>query len=670
MLYTCPMHPQIQQDKPGNCPICGMSLETPLHEDDSEYRAMLTRFIVGGFLSLPVLVLGMSNQLPYVQWILTTVVVFWAGWPLLERGWQSLVNRSLNMFSLIALGVGAAYLYSLLALFFPQFFPAEFKMGGKLFLYFESAAVITTLVLLGQVLELKARSRTSLAIQSLLKESPTTAHLIVNGEEKDIPTAHIHPQELLRVKPGEKIPVDGIVVEGGSFVDESMLTGEAEPVEKKVGSQITGGTLNQTGSFVMRAEKVGHETVLAQIVHLVSEAQRTQAPIQKIADKVSSYFVPAVIAVAVLTFIGWALFGPEPRYTYGLINAIAVLIIACPCALGLATPMSLMVGLGKGAKMGILIKNGTALEKLEKVQVVALDKTGTVTEGKPQLTAIYPLPPHTKDELLRYAASVEQGSEHPLAQAILSAAKEHRIPLISLNNFKAFPGEGVQGQIGEHEIFVGRGLQVFVDGKNIGTLEVSDPIKKSSFSAVKELHQMGLKLILLTGDQQVKADAIAQELHFDEVHAGMQPLEKYQFIKNLRGKGLRVAMAGDGINDSPALAEANVGIAMGTGTGVAIESAEVTLLKGDLQGIAKAIQLSRATMRNIRENLWFAFLYNALGIPIAAGILYPAFGLLLNPMIASAAMALSSVSVIANALRLNSAIQSRSDSSAVQANPK
>lgn len=651
MRYTCPMHPQIEQDHPGNCPICGMSLEAPLEKDDTEYQQMLLRFGIAAFLALPVFLLGMLHKAPYIQFILTLPIVFWAGWPFWIRGYESVVNRSPNMFTLIILGVGAAFFYSTLALFFPNIFPAEFKAGDKLFLYFESAAVITTLVLLGQVLELKARSRTSAAIDSLLQESPPTAHRLINGVEEETPTTHIHPGEFLRVKPGEKIPVDGVVIEGFSYVDESMITGEADPVSKKEGDKVTGGTLNQTGSFVMRAEKVGHDTLLAQIVQLVTEARQSQAPIQKIADQVSAYFVPAVIAIALLTFIAWALFGPEPRYTYGLLNAIAVLIIACPCALGLATPMSLMVGLGKGAKNGILIKNGTALEQLEKVETIALDKTGTVTTGKPEVTKIDP--PSHASEILRLAAAVEQGSEHPLAKAIIHATQTRQISIPSVSHFKAIPGIGVEGFVEGKKVFVGNGLNVDVEGKKIGSLEVSDPIKPTSFKAVEELHALGLKLILLTGDSQAKADLIGHKLHFDEIHAEIKPHEKYQFIKLLRERGVKVAMAGDGINDSPALAEADVGIAMGTGTGVAMESAEVTLLKGDLQGIAQAIRLSRATMTNIRQNLWFAFLYNALGIPIAAGVLYPLFGILLNPMVASGAMALSSLSVIANALRLN-----------------
>lgn len=649
------MHPQIEQDHSGNCPICGMSLQAPLQQDDSEYQDMLLRFIVGAFLALPALFLGMLHKSPMLQFILTTPVVFWAGRPFWQRAWDSIKNRSPNMFTLIAMGVWAAYLYSTIALFFPELFPKEFKEGDKLYLYFESAAVITVLVLLGQVFELKARSKTSQAIESLLQESPAKAHRLVDGQEEEVPTSHIHPQELLRVKPGEKIPVDGVVVEGSSYVDEAMITGEADPVKKEPGSKVTGGTLNQTGSFIMRAEKVGHETLLAQIVHLVSEAQTSQAPIQKLADQVSAYFVPAVILIALLTFIVWALFGPEPRYTYGLINAIAVLIIACPCALGLATPMSLMVGLGQGAKMGILIKNGTALETLEKVQVVVLDKTGTITEGKPRLTHIDP--EAKADEILRLAAAVEQPSEHPLANAILHAAQVKHLKIPSVTNFEALPGRGVQGDVEGQKVFVGDGLQVLVDGKRLGSLEVADPIKTSSFQAVQKLHELGLKLILLTGDSQIKAEQIGKELHIDEIHAGIKPQDKYEFIKALRAKGFKVAMAGDGINDSPALAEADVGIAMGTGTGVAIESAEVTLLKGDLQGIAQAIDLSRKTMTNIRQNLWFAFLYNALGVPIAAGILYPFTGILLSPMIASAAMSLSSLSVIANALRLRSWIR-------------
>lgn len=689
-IYTCPMHPEIEQDHPGICPICGMDLEpksVTLHEDETEYRSMLFRFLIGAVLTVPVLFLAMVKT-PYVsiqvshwiQFILSTIVVLWAGWPFFVRAWYSLVNRALNMFSLIALGIGAAYLYSAFAVLFPQVFPPSFKENGELFVYFEAASVITVLVLLGQVLELKAKSRTSLAIKTLLGHSAKTAHLLTENEEKDVSIEQVKVGDKLRVKPGEKVPVDGLVLEGASFVDESMITGEPIPVEKKASNQVTGGTVNQTGSFVMEAKRVGSETLLARIVQMVSEAQRSKAPIQKLADQVSGYFVPAVILSAIITFIVWSLFGPEPRYVYALVNAVAVLIIACPCALGLATPMSIMVGVGRGAEMGILIKNADALETLEKVNVVMLDKTGTLTEGKPKITEMFSLEKGQEEQLLKWAAALEKHSEHPLALAILQGAKEKNLDIPQAEQFQSITGGGVSGKVQGQSIMVGQAawmeenhiqglielkekaldaekqaqtiIYVAKEGKAIGFFAVSDPIKRSTPQAIEQMHQMGIKIIMITGDNANTAKAVAGRLNIDNYHAGVNPQNKNLLVKQLKNKNNKVAMAGDGINDSPALAEADVGIAMGTGTDVAMESAGVTLVKGDLMGIAKAIELSRATMRNIRQNLFFAFIYNMAGIPIAAGVLYPFFGILLNPMIASGAMALSSVSVILNALRL------------------
>lgn len=690
--YTCPMHPEIVQDNPGNCPICGMSLEpkSTLEEaDHSEYFDMLRRFWVGLILSIPVLILAMTHLFPtieefvspkvsgWIQFILSTPVVLWAGWPFFERAYESLVNRRLNMFSLIAMGVGTAYLYSIVALLFPSIFPASFRYQGQVPLYFESAAIITVLVLMGQVLELLARSQTSKAIKMLLGKAAKSALVIRNGQETEIPIEQVQVGDTLRVRPGDKIPVDGKIVEGKSSIDESMITGEPMPVEKTINDSITGGTINQVGSFLMRAERVGNETILSRIVQLVAEAQRSRAPIQSLADQVSGYFVPLVIIIAILTFIIWAWIGPEPSLTYGLVNAVAVLIIACPCALGLATPMSIMVGMGKGAEAGVLIRNAEALEKLEKVQTIIIDKTGTLTEGKPKVTKIIPIERWSENDLIRFAAAVEKNSEHPLAIAIIQAANERSLDIPKVDHFISITGEGVQGTVEGHAIFVGKSnvkerngqeslleeakslqqqgqtvLFLIIDEKVAGMLAVSDPIKKSSKMAVNKLHDLDKKIIMLTGDHEKTAQAVAKDLGIDEVHAGVAPQYKQDFVKESKNKEGFVAMAGDGINDAPALAAADVGIAMGTGTDVAMESADVTLVKGDLMGIVKAIHLSHAMMKNIRQNLFFAFIYNILGIPIAAGLLYPFTGLLLNPMIAALAMSLSSVTVILNALRL------------------
>lgn len=697
MIYTCPMHPEIQQDHPGICPICGMTLEPKdvnAQVEDTEYRDMLRRLWISLFLTIPVLILAMSKMLPFlkiheliteqtsqwIQFVLSTIIVFGCGWLFFERAWYSLVNRSLNMFSLIALGVGSAYIYSAFAVLFPHWFPESFKENGELFVYFEAASVITVLVILGQVLELKAKSQTSQAIKALLNQAAKTAHLIVNGQEKEVAIDQVKVGELLRVKPGEKIPVDGVITEGSSYVDESMITGEPTPVEKKTNDNVTGSTINQTGSFLMKANRVGNETVLARIVQMVSEAQRSKAPIQKFADVIAGYFVPAVILIAIITFIVWASIGPEPRFVFALVNAVAVLIIACPCALGLATPMSIMVGIGKGAEMGVLIKNAEALEKLEKVNVVMIDKTGTLTEGKPKITKIVATVAGQENELLQLAASVEKNSEHPLASAIVQGMQERNLSIPEVEQFNSITGGGVTGLVNGKKVIAGKAslleenhiidmanlqaqaqevqeqaqtiIFVALDGKAIGFIAVADPIKASTAQAIKDLHRLGIKVIMLTGDNEYTAKAVAKKLNIDEVHAGIKPKDKNELVQKLQKTGQTVAMAGDGINDAPALAAADIGIAMGTGTDVAMESAEVTLVKGDLAGINRAITLSRATMRNIKQNLFFAFIYNIIGIPIAAGILFPWTGLLLNPMIAAAAMAFSSVSVILNALRL------------------
>jgi P-type Cu+ transporter len=693
--YTCPMHPEILQDHSGNCPICGMALEPKNVEtkaDDSEYKNMRLRFWLGLAFSIPVFLLAMGSMIStfdhfiptnlsrWLQFILSTPVVLWAGWPFFDRGWHSVINHHLNMFSLISLGVGVAYLYSIIAFFFPQAFPPSFLVDGDVPLYFESAAIITVLVLLGQVLELKARSQTNQSIKALLGRAPKSARVIVNEEEKEIPIDQVKVSDILRVRPGDKIPVDGLITDGKSNIDESMITGEPIPVEKEVGSSVIGGTINQTGSFLMQAEKVGSKTLLYRIVQMVAEAQRSRAPIQSLADKVAGYFVAAVVLVAVLTFIIWAWIGPQPSFVYGLVNAVAVLIIACPCALGLATPMSIMVGMGRGAEVGVLIKNAEALEKLEKVKTIVVDKTGTLTEGKPKLTQVISNEQGKENEILRLAAAVEQNSEHPLAASIVQGAKERSISLPKVENFQSITGGGVIGKVENHEVLVGKSnflqerkingvttlqqkaqelqkqahtvMFVAIDGQAVGLITVSDPIKSSTPNAIQQLHQLGQKIVMLSGDNEQTAQSVAKKLNIDEVHAGVAPEYKQDFIQKAKGKDGFVAMAGDGINDAPALAAADVGIAMGTGTDVAMESADVTLLKGDLIGIVKAIHLSHAMMRNIRQNLFFAFIYNALGIPIAAGILYPFTGLLLNPMIAAFAMSLSSVSVIGNALRL------------------
>jgi Cu+-exporting ATPase len=698
--YTCPMHPEIVQNGPGFCPICGMALE-PMDvladiEADPEYDSMRLRFWVSATISAPLLVLAMFGEslglhlapsvLHWIDLALATPVVLWGGWPFFQRFWASLVNRSPNMFTLIGLGTGAAYLDSVIATVFPQLFPASFRdMHGAVPVYFEAAAIITTLVLLGQVLELRARQRTSGAIRALLNLAPQQAHRIAaDGSEQDILLSEVQRGDSLRVRPGERIPVDGVIREGASAVDESMVTGEPMPVEKSLGDKVIGGTLNASGSFVMDAERVGSETMLAQIVKLVSEAQRSRAPMQRLADKVAAYFVPTVIAVAVLAFLGWMLFGPEPRFAHALVAAVSVLIIACPCALGLATPMSIMVAVGRGAHAGVLIRNAEALEMLAKVDTLVVDKTGTLTEGKPRVVHVsaFPAIGLTDSALLSMAASLERLSEHPLARAIVSAAEEKHLPLSTANEFRAIPGRGVEGLIAGKRVVAGTAnfmsemgiamstepqtpdlqryssatpVYVAVDGRLVGVILLADRVKPSAPEAIRALRGDGIRLVMLTGDRREVAMLVAKELGIEQVEAEVQPQQKAEVVKSLRGQGRVVAMAGDGINDAPALATADIGIAMGTGTDVAIASAGITLLQGDLRGIIRARRLSRATIKNIRQNLAFAFLYNTLGIPIAAGVFYPLFGWLLSPMIASAAMSFSSVSVIANALRLRKA---------------
>jgi P-type Cu+ transporter len=695
--YTCPMHPEIVRDGPGSCPICGMALEprvVDLHDaPNPELVSMSRRFRIGALLAAPVFLLAMGDMVlgpgfdggidvRIANWIglaLTMPVVWWAGWPFFERAWASVVNRSPNMFTLIGLGVGAAFIYSAAATIAPGLFPEGFRMQGVVETYFDTAAVITVLVLLGQVLELRARSRTSTAIKSLLGLAPKTARRIRDGHEEDVPLPLVRVGDQLRVRPGEKVPVDGIVIEGHSAVDESMVTGEPLPVDKGTGARVTGGTVNGTGAFVMRAERVGADTLLAQIVRMVGEAQRSRAPIQRLADRIAAWFVPAVVGVAVVAFIAWALLGPEPRLAHALVSAVAVLIIACPCALGLATPMAIMVGTGRGATAGVLIKNAEALERMEDVDTLVIDKTGTLTEGRPRLVGVQTAPGFTEADVVRLAASLEQASEHPLAAAVVNGARERDIDIVAPAAFQSVTGKGVVGTVNGAAVVLGndalmrdhgvdRGplaeaadarrregqtvMFIAVDRRAAGAITVADPIKASTPEAIEALHAEKLRIIMLTGDNRATAEAVARRLRIDEVRAEVLPAQKREIVQELQQQGRRVAMAGDGINDAPALAEATVGIAMGTGTDVAMESAGVTLIKGDLRGLVRVRRLSRATMRNVRQNLFLAFVYNALGVPVAAGALYSVMGLLISPIWASAAMTLSSVSVIANALRL------------------
>jgi len=700
MIYTCPMHPEIEQDHPGACPKCGMTLEPKSigaeEEEQRETQSLSRKFWIALVLTIPVLLLAMGHVIPgleidsivpkqigkWIEFALTTPVVLWAGGFFFARAWQSIVNRSLNMFTLIAVGVGAAYFYSVVAVIAPGIFPTSFRRHGEVDLYFEAAAVITTLILLGQLIEAKARSRTGHAIKALLGLAAKTAHRIHDGQEQEIAVDKIQKDDVLRVRPGEKVPIDGVIIDGQSNIDESMITGEPMPVSKRAGDKVIGATVNQTGSFLMRAERIGSETVLAQIVQMVAKAQRSRAPIQKLVDTVAGYFVPAVIGVAIITFIVWSIVGPAPSMAYALVNAVSVLIIACPCALGLATPMSIMVGVGRAAQAGILVKNAQAIEVTEKVTHLVTDKTGTLTAGKPEIVSQIGANNVTERDLLRIAASVESQSEHPLARAIVESAKKEKIELGNVTDFQSTTGGGVAGNLDGQTILIGKEkfladsnvrfpeeltkevhrlqeraettVWVAANGKAVGVLEIADPIKPTSREAVRELHEMGLKIIMCTGDNRRTAESVARELGIDEFKAEVMPDEKIEIVRDLKSEGAIVAMAGDGINDAPALAAADVGIAMGTGTDVAIESAGITLVKGDLMGIVKAIHVSRAVMRNIRQNLFFAFIYNALGVPIAAGVLYPFLGLLLSPMIAGAAMSFSSVSVIANALRLRS----------------
>lgn len=700
--WVCPMHPEIVRDAPGDCPKCGMALEprtaTVDDEENSELVDMRRRFRISVALTVPLMLIAMGEHLPenplariatpetlgWLQLVLATPVVLWGGWPFFVRGWQSVVHRGLNMFTLIGLGVAVSYLYSLVAKLFPGIFPPSFRLeGGEVAVYFEAAAAIVTLVLLGQVMELKARSRTGAAVKALLGLAPKTARrLRDDGSEEDVPLDQVHLEDRLRVRPGEKVPVDGVVLEGTSAVDESMVSGEAIPVEKNPGDRVVGATVNGTGSFVLKAERVGAETLLARIVRMVADAQRTRAPIQKLADRVAGWFVPAVVSIAVATAIVWGLVGPEPRMAHALVNAVAVLIIACPCALGLATPMSIMVATGKGATAGVLFRNAEAIEILRKVDTLVIDKTGTLTEGKPKLVTVEPAEGWDGKDLLRLAASLERGSEHPLAAAIVSGAQERGVEPTGTESFESVTGKGVKGSVdgrsvglGNRKLFESLGIDpgelagkaealrkegqtvmfVAVDGKAVGLLGVADPVKGTTSEAIRQLHEEGIRIVMLTGDSRTTAEAVAGTLDIDEVMAEVLPDQKTDAVKRLQGEGRIVAMAGDGINDAPALAQAQVGIAMGTGTDVAMESAGVTLVKGDLRGIVRARRLSRATMRNIQQNLFFAFVYNALGVPVAAGVLYPFFGILLSPIIAAAAMSFSSVSVVGNALRLRRA---------------
>lgn len=697
--YTCPMHPEIIRSEPGSCPICGMALEPKTvalkQEDNPELRDMQTRFLVSIILTIPIFFIAMAHFFTarsgmvvlnpsYQKWIellLASPVVLWGGWPFFVRGWSSVVHRNLNMFTLIALGVGVAYLYSVIATILPQIFPPVFRdQHGNVAVYYEAAAVITSLVLLGQVLELRARSRTGAAIKALLGLAPKAARKIFpDGEEKDIPLDQVHVGDRLRVRPGEKVPVDGTIIDGSSSIDESMMTGEPIPVEHHADDKVIGATVNGTGSFVMEAQRVGSDMLLSQIITMVSEAQRSRAPIQKLADKVSGYFVPIVVGIAVLTFVVWAIWGPSPSLAYAIVNAVAVLIIACPCALGLATPMSIMVATGKGASVGVLFKNAEAIEVLRSINTLVVDKTGTLTVGKPKVTSVISLNNRSQKDLLHFAASIERSSEHPLASAITESAKEQKISITNAAQFKSITGKGVQGVVDNHKVLLGNTslisesgsllfsaenranelraegqtvMFVAIDNRLEGMIGVADPIKDSTPEAIQQLHNEHIDIIMLTGDTSVTAEAVAHKLNIDRVISGVLPSQKAEKVKEIQKEGHIVAMAGDGINDAPALAQAHVGIAMGTGTDVAMESAGVTLIKGDLRAIVRAIKLSRATMRNIRQNLFFAFVYNAIGVPVAAGILYPFFGILLSPIIAAAAMSFSSVSVISNSLRL------------------
>ncbi len=701
-VHTCPMHPEVEQDHPGSCPKCGMALEPKTliledAEDDQELRDMTRRFRWGAALTLPVFVVAMAHLVPawrhapwvdsdptrWGQFLLTTPVVAWAGRPFFVRGWNSLVHRSLNMFTLIALGVGAAYVFSAAAMLFPRAFPSVAGHEGKPPLYFEAAAVVTVLVLLGQVLELRARQRTGSALKALLGLAPKSARRVTPSGDEDVPLDDVRVGDRLRLRPGDKVPVDGVVVEGRTAIDESMLTGEPVPVDKEAGMKVSGGTLNTTGSVVMRAERVGGETMLARIVDLVGQAQRSRAPIQAMADKVAAWFVPAVLIIAAITFLAWMALGPEPRLAYAITNAVAVLIIACPCALGLATPMSVMVGVGRGAQAGVLIRNAASIERLARINTLAVDKTGTLTEGKPRLTRVLPAPGFTPDQVLGPAAAVEQASEHPLARAIAVAAREADLPLEAPEGFESRTGFGVSGMVNGRRVRVGKpeflkesgvsgiesleqaaapiqeggaiALFVAIDERAAGVLIVGDSVKTSTPRALGELKELGVEVVMLTGDHERTAGAVARELGIARFEAGVTPRGKHDHVKALQADGKVVAMAGDGINDAPALAAADVGIAMGTGTDIAIDSAGVTLVKGDLRGIVRAIRLGRAMLANIRQNLFFAFLYNGMGIPIAAGVLFPLGGVLMNPMLAGVAMSLSSVSVIANALRLRNA---------------